>query len=192
MQENISTSSEEVPRHCGNEQILLKNSQIQTGLENLASKLNIGYKNDKPLFLCVVNGAIVFTGQLLPLLSFPLTLDYVHVTRYKNNQAGELVWKHYPSKPISGRNIVIIDDVLDSGITISAIKDWCLEQGATKVETVVLLEKEIPRMPDSIQHANYAVFKIGKEFVYGFGLDNDEYWRNTKDIHVFGELANEE
>lgn len=185
MQENISASESEVPVHSDKSKVLLDSNEIQSGVTRLANQLNIDYKDDKPLALCVVNGAIVFTGQLLPLLNFPMMLDYVHVTRYKNNIAGDLEWKHYPSKPINGRNIVIIDDVLDSGITISAIKDWCLEQGAKKVETVVLLEKEIPRKPSAIQNANYAVFKIGKEFVYGFGLDNDEYWRNTKDIHVF-------
>ena len=188
MQENISTSESEVPKHSKDATTLLENNQIQAGLKDLANKLNQIYQDDKPLFLCVVNGAIVFTGQLLPMLTFPMMLDYVHVSRYKNNEAGDLVWKHYPSKEVKGRNVVVLDDVLDSGITISAIKDWCLSQGANKVETVVLLEKEIPRDKTVIQNANHAAFKIGKEFVYGFGLDNDEYWRNTKDIHVFGDL----
>lgn len=186
MHENISTSDKGVPLHSDQSKVLLDSNEIQSGLSKLADQLNNDYINDKPLMLCVVNGAIVFTGQLLPLLTFPMMLDYVHVTRYKNNLAGKLEWKQYPSKVIKDRNIVILDDVLDSGITITAIKNWCLGQGAKKVETVVLLEKEIPREPSVIQNANYAAFKIGKEYVYGFGLDNDEYWRNTKDIHVFG------
>ncbi|MEE2769579.1 MAG: hypoxanthine-guanine phosphoribosyltransferase [Pseudomonadota bacterium] len=185
MQEKLSPSGKEIPSHSDNSKVLLDNLNIQNGLIKLAEELNNDMKDNAPLFLCVVNGAIVFTGQLLPLLNFPMTLDYVHVSRYKNNQAGDLEWKHYPSKNINGSHVVIIDDVLDSGITISAIRDWCLSQGALSVETVVLLEKEIDRNPEVIQHANYSVFKIGKEFVYGFGLDNDEYWRNTKDIHVF-------
>ena len=185
MQKNISSSAKEVPLHSTNSRILINSDEIQSGLAVLANKLNDAYKDDNPLMLCVVNGAIVFTGQLLPLLNFPMMLDYVHVTRYKNNRPGELEWKHFPLKSVSERNVVLIDDVLDSGVTVTAIKDWCLEQGAKKVETVVMLEKDIPRDHSIIQKANHAAFTIGKEFVYGFGLDNEEYWRNTKDIHVF-------
>lgn len=179
--------SSRVPEHCSQSNVLITKSQLISGIQSLATKLNKDYLVDDPIFLCVVSGAIVFTGQLLPLLDFPLVLDYVHVSRYKDNKAGELIWKHYPNKELQGRNIVLIDDILDSGITLSAIRDWCFEKGASKVESVVLLEKELKRKEGLIQQANYAAFKIGGEFVYGFGLDNDDYWRNTSQVHFVSE-----
>jgi hypoxanthine phosphoribosyltransferase len=184
MQKSTNSLSSDVPSHTPDKNVIIDNKDIQEALATMAVKLNDAYKDDAPIMLCVVNGGIVFTGQLLPLLNFPLILDYVHVSRYKNNQAGELVWKQYPSKSVKNRNVVILDDVLDSGVTITAIKDWCMSEGAKKVETVVLLEKDIPRSDNAIQTADFSALSIGKAFVYGFGLDNEDYWRNTKDIYV--------
>lgn len=166
-----------------NPNILLNSSQISECLDRISSLLNEDMVEKTPVVLCVVKGAIVFSGNLLPLLNFKMELEYIHATRYEGEKAGEIQWKYIPDINLSNRHVLIVDDILDEGITLKNIRDYCLGQGAKSVKTVVLLEKKIPRPISKIRHADYCGMKIDDLFVYGYGLDLDGYWRNTKDIY---------
>jgi hypoxanthine phosphoribosyltransferase len=176
-----------IPPLNDNASILISHQELQARFDSLAVELNDFFKDKDPLCLCVIKGAIIFTGHMLTRLDFPLTLDYVHVSRYKNNQADELIWKQYPTESVTGRTIIVFEDILDSGVSLTCIRDWLLSHGAKEVYTVCLLEKKISRNQACIQTADFKAFEIGREFVYGFGLDNNQYWRNAKDIYQFNE-----
>ena len=178
-----------IPPLNDNATILISQSEIEARLDTLAVELSDFFRDKNPLCLCVMKGGIVFTGQMMSRLDFPLTLDYIHVSRYKNNQADELIWKQYPTDSVTGRTILIFEDILDSGVSLTCIRDWLLSNGAKEVFTVCLLEKKIKRDEPCIQNADFKAFEIGREFVYGYGLDNDDYWRNTKDIYQFNEVS---
>jgi hypoxanthine phosphoribosyltransferase len=108
--------------------------EIDAELDRIAIEIHENLSDKNPLLLCVMIGGLVLTGNLLPRLDFPLELDYVHATRYRGATSGtELVWKAKPSTSLKDRTILIIDDILDQGITLQAIIDYCHQQGAKEI-----------------------------------------------------------
>lgn len=136
-----------------------------------------------PLVLSVMGGAVVFTGQLLPLLNFPLDFDYVHATRYGDATCGrQLVWKVLPDEKVAGRIVLVLDDILDEGHTLAAIRDALLELGAAEVRAAVLSEKDTGR-PKPIR-ADYVGLSLPDRFVFGCGMDIHGAWRNLPEIYA--------
>jgi hypoxanthine phosphoribosyltransferase len=129
-----------------------------------------------PLVLGVMGGAVVFTGQLLPQLSFPLEFDYIHVSRYDDVEGGGAKWKVVPRPSVAGRTIVLLDDILDEGETLAQVKARLLEMGATEVVIAVFADKAHKR-PKPV-NADVVGVNIPNRFVVGFGMDIEGYWRN--------------
>jgi hypoxanthine phosphoribosyltransferase len=126
--------------------------------------------------LGVMGGAVVFTGQLLPQLRFPLEFDYIHVTRYDDESGDRAKWKVIPRPNVAGRTIVLLDDVLDEGETLAQVKQRLLEMGAAEVVIAVFADKAHQRAKPV--KADIVGVSIPNKFVVGFGMDIDGYWRN--------------
>ncbi|MBI2379912.1 MAG: hypoxanthine-guanine phosphoribosyltransferase [Gammaproteobacteria bacterium] len=138
-----------------------------------------------PLVLTVMTGALIPAGLLLARLHFPLQMDYVHASRYGGATIGsELRWLAKPRTPLAGRHVLLIDDILDTGLTLAAIIAWCREQGAASVRTAVLCEKPDARQPGGLAKADYVGLTIPNRYVFGYGLDYQEYWRNAPGIYA--------
>ncbi|PCH84974.1 MAG: hypoxanthine-guanine phosphoribosyltransferase [Piscirickettsiaceae bacterium] len=162
---------------------LLAPSAVDGMLDNLAKQISVVCADKNPVVLCVMTGAVVATGLLLPRLLFPLELDYIHVTRYQNNTtAGELSWKQEPTVPLKNRHVLIVDDVLDEGITLQAIKTYCEEQGAIACYSAVLVNKDIHK-PKPVT-ADFVGLQTGPEYLYGLGMDYKGYGRNAVGIYA--------
>lgn len=160
-------------------------TEIEAALDQLATAISYELSESDPIFLCVVVGGIIPVGCLLPRLDFPLSVDYVHATRYANKLVGtELKWIVKPSCDMSGRTVVIVDDILDGGLTLQAVKDYCEQAGAESVYTAVLVEKEGARLPGALEHADFTGLVVGNEYVFGYGLDYKGYLRNAPGIYV--------
>ena len=129
-----------------------------------------------PLVLGVMGGAVVFTGQLLPQLRFPLEFDYLHVSRYDDAQGGGAKWKVVPRQSVAGRTIVLLDDILDQGETLAEVKARLLELNAAEVVIVVFADKAHKRVKPV--KADIVGVTIPNRFVVGFGMDVEGYWRN--------------
>ncbi len=130
-----------------------------------------------PLVLGVMGGAVVFVGQLLPQLRFPLEFDYIHVSRYgDDDQGGKVVWKVIPRPNVAGRTIIVLDDILDEGETLAQVKQRLLDMGAAEVIITVFADKAIKRKKPV--KADIIGLTIPDEFVVGFGMDVYGYWRN--------------
>ncbi len=160
--------------------------EVATALQRVADEITTELANCNPLVLCVMKGAVVFAGQLLPMLQFPLSFDYLHATRYRDQiRGGELDWKYFPDRIVAGRSVLVLDDILDEGLTLAAIRDRCLAEGATGFHSAVLLEKVLPHAkPIS---ADFVGIRVPDRYVFGCGMDVNGHWRNLPAIYALHE-----
>jgi hypoxanthine phosphoribosyltransferase len=157
--------------------------QVRQALARMASEIEARLRERNPLVLCVMGGSVVFTGQLLPLLRFPLQFDYLHATRYDGStRGGEITWKVAPRQPVAGRVVLVLDDILDEGTTLAAIRGRLLEDGAAEVLCAVFADKEIGRSKPI--RPDFVGIKLPDRYVFGFGMDVEEAWRNLPAIYA--------
>lgn len=159
---------------------------VRAALERLADQLTAALQAQYPLVLCVMGGSVVFTGQLLPLLRFPLDLDYVHVTRYAGStRGGALSWRVPPQQPVADRVILVLDDILDEGHTMHAIRERLLADGARAVYCAVFADKDLGRAKPMT--ADFVGLTVPDRYVFGFGMDVRGAWRNLPAIYALKE-----
>jgi hypoxanthine phosphoribosyltransferase len=163
--------------------VVCTEEQIRQALARLAREIEARLRDRNPLVLCVMGGSVVFTGQLLPLLRFPLQFDYLHATRYDGaTRGGEIAWKVVPRQPVAGRVVLVLDDILDEGTTLAAIRRRLLEDGAAEVLCAVFSDKEIGRSKPI--RPDFVGVKLPDRYVFGFGMDVEEFWRNLPAIYA--------
>jgi hypoxanthine phosphoribosyltransferase len=170
-----------------NAEEIVSADQVQTAVRYVADVLNERFDNDEtsdfPLVLGVMGGAVVFTGNLLPQLTFPLEFDYIHVTRYGDlDRGGEVVWKVIPRQDVTGRTIIIVDDILDEGETLAHVKQRLLDMGAAEVILAVFADKDLGKVKPV--QADIVGLTVPNQFVVGFGMDAHGYWRNLPGLWV--------
>lgn len=164
---------------------LYSREEVELAIDNMAKAIHEKIANENPVLLCVMIGGLVPMGSLLLRLDFPLELHYVHATRYRGEtKGGNLEWKASPSFNIKGRTVLIVDDILDSGLTIAAIVEYCQQQGADKVLTAVLVDKEHKREPGGLDKADFYGLRVEDRYIFGYGMDYKEYLRNAPGIFV--------
>ncbi len=157
--------------------------EVEHALDKLALQITDDVSESYPVFLCVVVGGMIPLASLLMRMIFPLEINYIHATRYQGTTAGgELHWKATPSCDLKDRTIVIVDDILDSGLTLSAIVKFCQDKEAKKIYTAVLVDKQHARQPGGLQTADYAGLTVGDHYVFGYGMDYRGYLRNAPGI----------
>jgi hypoxanthine phosphoribosyltransferase len=157
--------------------------EVQAAVHRVAQEINAALAGKHPLVLSVMGGAVVFSGQLLPQLEFPLDFDYLHVSRYGNaQQGGSLHWKVAPHDNVRGRVVLVLDDILDEGETLHAIKQRVLELGATAFYCAVFADKENGRAKPI--RADFTGMELPNRFVFGYGMDIHGAWRNLPAIYA--------
>ncbi len=134
------------------------------------------------IFLTVMQGALVFAGRLAPAIAAPLAFDYIHATRYRGTTSGgELAWIKRPACALSGQTVLLVDDILDEGYTLKALRDFCLGEGASRVLVAVLCEKRHARRVPGIA-ADFCGVEVPDRYVFGYGMDYHEQGRNLPAI----------
>lgn len=160
-------------------------NEVEAALDRMAINIRDEMEDKNPLLLCVMIGGMVPMGNLLPRLNFPLEVDYVHATRYKGDiKGGDIEWRVKPSVDLSGRTVLIVDDILDGGITLQAIVDYVQAENAAEVYTAVLLDKQHKRVPNGLQNADFVGLVTDDHYVFGYGMDYKEYLRNAPGIFM--------
>ena len=160
-------------------------SAIEQALDRMAEAIAQKMHNDNPLILCVMIGALIPTGHLLTRLSFPLEVDYIHATRYRSTtRGGDLHWLVEPRQSLKDRTVLIVDDVLDGGITLAAIIDYCKQAGAKKVCTAIMVNKVRERDPGVSFEPDFVGLEAEDRYLFGFGLDYEEQLRNVPGIYA--------
>ncbi|AOJ67653.1 MULTISPECIES: hypoxanthine-guanine phosphoribosyltransferase [Burkholderia] len=158
--------------------------EVNASIGRMAAEIRGQIGEEFPLVLSVMGGAAVFTGMLLPHLDFPLEFDYIHLTRYRNTTKGspEMHWRVAPRESVKDRIVLVLDDILDEGETMAAIRDRILEMGATRFLSAVLCEKTLTKAKPL--HPDYCGFAVPDRYVFGCGMDAKGYWRNLPTIRA--------
>jgi hypoxanthine phosphoribosyltransferase len=156
---------------------------VNRAVRRLAIDITAKLGDTLPLVMPVMGGAVVFTGQLLPLLRFPLEFDYLHVTRYDGQtRGGAIQWKTKPHVDVRGRAVLVLDDILDEGNTLAAVRDHMLAEGAASFHSAVFADKDIGR--EKPIRADFVGLSVPDRYVFGFGMDAHEAWRNLPAIYA--------
>ena len=175
---------EEINKVYSQADCLWSEQQLMPVYDNMASQIEKDLAAANPLVLCVMNGGLFLTASLLQRLQFPLEVDYVHATRYQDElHGGDIEWIHFPAEKLGGRSVLIIDDILDVGITLKAIQQACLDAGATVVKSAVLADKQHDRRIDDVS-ADYTGVSVADRYVFGCGMDYKGYHRNLTGIYA--------
>jgi hypoxanthine phosphoribosyltransferase len=173
-----------------NADLLVDRAALDAAITRMAAPIAADYAGEVPVYLTIMHGALPFAGQLsleLGALGLDLEFDYLHATRYRGETTGgELVWKHRPATALYGRRVLLVDDILDEGHTLLAVKQWCLEQGATDVRIAALTTKQHDRCVAGIC-ADYVGLQVADRYVFGFGMDYHEQGRNLPGIYALKE-----
>jgi len=160
---------------------LYTEEEVFQAINRLASEVNEKLKDTNPIVVTVMNGGLIPAGLLLPKLSFPLQIDYIHATRYgENTKGGELDWISNPSLSMENRTILLIDDIHDEGNTIKSIRDYCIEQKATKVYSCVLIHKNHNRKCSP--KPDFVGLEVPDRYLFGYGMDYKTLLRNAPGI----------
>lgn len=165
--------------------LLFTTKEVEAALDRMAIKIQDTLHDKNPIILCVMIGGLVPMGNLLPRLDFPLEVDYVHATRYRGDiTGGDLVWKVKPSVELTGRTVLVVDDILDGGVTLAAIIEEIKKMGAKEVYSAVLVDKHHKRLPNGLKEADFVGLQVDDHYIFGYGMDYNEYLRNAPGIFV--------
>lgn len=168
-------------------ELLFGEGAVEQGIADLAARVERDIAEVFPLVLCVMNGGLYLTGQLLRHWNFPLMVDYVHATRYRLATLGkDVLWKAYPQNQLKDRHVIIVDDIFDQGYTLEEVKSYCLKQGARDCRSVFLIRKTHERKKADIA-PDYVGLECGDCYVYGAGMDLNGHFRNLSSIYALPE-----
>jgi hypoxanthine phosphoribosyltransferase len=163
--------------------LLYSEKEVEAALDKMAEQINGLLADRNPLLLCVMNGGIVVAGKLITRLSIPLTIDAINASRYQYQTAGgSIEWILKPGTPLKDRTVLIIDDILDEGLTLAAIHYYCLEQGATSVYSAVLVDKTLDH--EKPITADFVGLEVENRYLFGYGMDYKGYLRNAAGIYA--------
>jgi hypoxanthine phosphoribosyltransferase len=166
-----------------NSDLVCSAGEVQAAIRRLAGEIERALKDCYPLVLVVMGGAVVFAGQLLPLLRMPLDVDYIHVTRYGAAiTGGGVEWRVEPPRGVRSRAVLVVDDILDGGQTMRAIRERLMEFGAASFHCAVLVEKILQK--EKPLAADFVGLRIPDRFVFGCGMDAKGMWRNLPEIRA--------
>jgi hypoxanthine phosphoribosyltransferase len=173
----------EVQQVINSADLLYNTDQVEAAIDKMADNITLLLAERAPLLLCVMNGGIVLGGKLITRLNFPLTLDSINASRYRNRTYGsEIEWIHKPTTILENRTVLIVDDVLDEGFTLRAIYDYCQAQGASSIYTAVLVNKNLGDVKPI--EADFIGLEAENRYLFGYGMDYKGYCRNAAGIYA--------
>jgi len=161
--------------------------EVEAALSRLAREITERLEGTDPLVYCIMNGGLFVTGNLVGRLSFALELDYLHATRYgAQTRGGTLNWLVRPERSLEGRTVLLVDDILDEGVTLAEIIRYCKDAGAAQVYSAVLVDKLHDRKAVGIT-ADFVGLQVEDRFLFGCGMDIAGRWRNLPALYAMKE-----
>lgn len=167
--------------------LLVDRPTIDAMITRMGGEIDAALDGERALFLTVMNGALMFAGQLALAIRTDLEFDYVHATRYRGATTGhDLHWLREPLVPMNGRTVLLVDDILDEGHTLKAVRDDCLRRGARRVLIASLCTKRHDRLVEGIV-SDFNGIELPDRYVFGYGMDFHEQGRNLPGIYALRE-----
>lgn len=166
------------------EYVMIKEEEIKEGVKKLGEQLTKDYAGKEPIFICILRGSIIFFSDLIRHIDLPLRIDSMAVSSYGSGTetSGMIKMEKDLRDDVRGEDVVIVEDIVDTGRTLFYLKEDLKKRGVNSVKLVTLLDKPSRRQTEI--NADYACFTIPDAFVVGYGLDYDEKYRNLPDIGV--------
>ena len=178
---------DEIKRIQASAEQIYNETEVEQAIDKMAEKINPILAETNPVLLCVLNGGIVTAGKLLTRLDFPLTIDAINASRYRNTTTGNKIkWLHKPETELENKTVLIVDDILDEGITLKAIHDFCEQQEAKTIYSAVLVDKNLGKQKP-IQ-ADFIGLETENRYLFGYGMDYKGYLRNAPGIFACKDL----
>lgn len=167
------------------DRILLTKDEIAAKIRELGQQITKDYQGKKPVLVCILKGASVFFADLIREIDLPLTLDFMAISSYGSatKTSGVVRILKDLDNDILGKDVIIVEDIVDSGITLSYLKKILMQRGAGSLKIAALLDKPARRKVKDLR-VDYMCFDIPDAFVVGYGLDYDQTYRNLPDIGI--------
>lgn len=181
----MSIDLAEVQRVRDEADCLVAPEAVNAAVDRMAAEITQRLGGKNPLVYCVMNGGLMTAGALLSRLDFPLEVDYLHATRYGQRLQGAVLdWRVRPSRELKGRQVLVVDDILDEGHTLAAIVDQLRAEGAAEVLSAVLVDKDHGRKATPGMRADFTGLVVEDRYIFGCGMDYKGYWRNLPAIYA--------
>lgn len=172
-------------------EVLFERAELESVIADLGRQIDAVLEGERAVFLTVMNGALIFAGQLALAIRTDLEFDYVHATRYRGATTGsDLCWLREPVVSLVDRTVLLVDDILDEGHTLKAVREDCLRRGARRVLIASLCSKRHDRLVAGIS-ADFNGVVLPDRYVFGYGMDYHEQGRNLPAIYALKEEAGE-
>jgi hypoxanthine phosphoribosyltransferase len=171
--------------------VIIKKGELKKRIKELASEISNDYKDKKPVLVGILKGSFVFLADLIRELQIPHQIDFISVASYGSGKHGSGVvrWLKDLSTNIEGKHVIIVEDIIDSGLTLNYIRNNLLTRNPKSLKIVTLLNKRRSRKTKI--PLRYVGFSIPNEFVVGYGLDYDERYRNLPHIALLRDEEDE-
>ena len=157
--------------------------EIQKAVREVGEAINRDLTDKNPLFICVLNGAFMFAGDLMKTVNIPCEITFIKLSSYNGLYSTGAVKEMIGlNESVVGRNVVVVEDIVDTGLTMERILESLRAKGASEIKIATFLQK-----PDALQRditVDYVAMRIPNDFIVGYGLDYDGYGRNLKDIYT--------
>jgi len=174
----------EIKRVQAEADLIHSSEAVEAAIEKMGREITAVLSDKNPVILCLMIGGVIPTGKLIPLLDFPLQVEYIHATRYQGETSGgALRWIRKPAISLQDRHVLLIDDILDQGTTLLAIVEECKNNQAKTIHTAVLVDKQLNR-ERSFKKADFTGVTVPDRYVFGYGMDYKDYLRNAPGIYA--------
>lgn len=165
-------------------EILITEEQIQEKVSELAAMLSEEYAGKDPIFVGVLKGVVMFYADVIKRITVPCQMDFMWVSSYEGDQSRKMVLKRDVSADLTGRHVVILEDIFDTGNSLDFTYKHLLSKNPASIKICTLLDKPERRNPAVTLRPDYVGFTIPNEFVVGYGMDYNEFYRNLPYIGV--------
>jgi hypoxanthine phosphoribosyltransferase len=180
----MNTSTPSLTSALADADLLFDRAALESVIADLGRRIDAALNGERAVFLTVMNGALIFAGHLALAIRTDLEFDYVHATRYRGATSGsELHWLREPTVDLAGRTVLLVDDILDEGHTLKAVRDDCLRRGARRVFIASLCTKRHDRLVEGVA-SDFNGVELPDRYVFGFGMDYYEQGRNLPGIYA--------
>jgi hypoxanthine phosphoribosyltransferase len=177
------TNTTHSPQHwLDHSHVVHSASAVDAAIEAMATQIQQQVQSYSLIFICVMRGGLYLSGQLMAKLAVPMQIDYVQANRYHGTQGDEIVWTQTASLDLRQQTVLVVDDILDEGVTLAEVVKHCQQAGAQQVLTAVLTEKD-NGLKKPIQ-ADFVGLTVPNAYVFGCGMDVYGWWRNLAEIRA--------